>query len=44
MREVAEQLQLSLSTAKERLLRGVTSYRFRLRQVLGRDDESSAAP
>ncbi|MBL9079707.1 MAG: sigma-70 family RNA polymerase sigma factor [Planctomycetes bacterium] len=44
MREVAEQLKLSLSTAKERLLRGVTSYRFRLRQVLGRDDESSAAP
>ncbi|MBL8729953.1 MAG: sigma-70 family RNA polymerase sigma factor [Planctomycetes bacterium] len=44
MREVAEQLQLSLSTAKERLLRGVTSYRQRLRQILGRDEESALAP
>lgn len=44
MREVAEQLQLSLSTAKERLLRGVTSYRHRLRQILGRDEESAMAP
>ena len=44
MREVAERLQLSLSTAKERLLRGVTSYRFRLRQLLGRDEESAPQP
>jgi RNA polymerase sigma factor (sigma-70 family) len=44
MREVAEQLQLSLSTAKERLLRGVTSYRHHLRQILGRDEESAIAP
>lgn len=44
MREVAEHLQLSLSTAKERLLRGVTSYRQRLRQILGRDEESAPAP
>jgi RNA polymerase sigma factor (sigma-70 family) len=41
MREVAAQLQLPLSTAKERLLRGVTSYRCRLRQILGRDEESA---
>lgn len=44
MREVAEQLQLSLSTAKERLLRGVTSYRHHLRRILGRDEESANAP
>ncbi len=44
MRAVAEQLQLSLSTAKERLLRGVTSYRHRLRQILGRDEESAMTP
>jgi RNA polymerase sigma factor (sigma-70 family) len=37
MREVAAQLDLPLSTAKERLLRGVTRYRERLRQLLGRD-------
>ena len=39
MREVAEQLGLPLSTAKERLLRGVTRYRHRLRQMLGSDDD-----
>jgi RNA polymerase sigma factor (sigma-70 family) len=44
MREVAEHLHLSLSTAKERLLRGVTSYRQRLRQILGRDEESALSP
>ncbi|MBX3464564.1 MAG: RNA polymerase sigma factor [Planctomycetes bacterium] len=44
MREVAARLQLPLSTAKERLLRGVTSYRHRLRQILGGDDESTARP
>lgn len=37
MRDVAEQLGLPLSTAKERLLRGVTRYRHRLRQLLGAD-------
>jgi DNA-directed RNA polymerase specialized sigma24 family protein len=37
MREVAAQLDLPLSTAKERLLRGVTRYRERLRQLLGGD-------
>lgn len=35
MRAVAEQLGLPLSTAKEHLLRGVTRYRQRLRQLLG---------
>ena len=44
MREVAEQLGLPLSTAKERLLRGVTRYRFRLRQILGSDDSHEVAP
>ena len=44
MREVAEQLKLPLSTAKERLLRGVTRYRHRLRQLLGSDDSSGAMP
>lgn len=39
MREIAEQLGLPLSTAKERLLRGVTRYRHRLRSLLGRDSE-----
>lgn len=39
MREIATQLQLPLSTAKERLLRGVTRYRHRLRLLLGRDSE-----
>ena len=34
-REIAEQLGIPLSTAKERLLRGVTRYRHRLRQLLG---------
>ena len=37
MREVAQQLSLPLSTAKERLLRGVTRYRRALRQLLGSD-------
>ncbi len=41
MRDVAEQLALPLSTAKERLLRGVQRYRARLRQLLG-SDESTA--
>jgi RNA polymerase sigma factor (sigma-70 family) len=41
MRTVAEQLALPLSTAKERLLRGVTRYRQRLRQLLGSDDRES---
>jgi RNA polymerase sigma factor (sigma-70 family) len=44
MRGVAEQLQLSLSTAKERLLRGVTRYRHRLRQVLGSTEDSRRLP
>lgn len=44
MRDVAEQLQLSLSTAKERLLRGVTRYRHRLRQILGSTDDSRRLP
>lgn len=37
MRDIAAQLQLPLSTAKERLLRGVTRYRHRLRSLLGND-------
>lgn len=44
MREVAEQLGLPLSTAKERLLRGVTRYRQRLRQLLGSDEDSGGLP
>ena len=44
MRDVAEQLGLPLSTAKERLLRGVTRYRSRLRQLLGSDEESGGMP
>jgi RNA polymerase sigma factor (sigma-70 family) len=44
MREVAEQLGLSLSTAKERLLRGVTNYRRRLRQILGSTEDSRRIP
>lgn len=44
MRDVAQQLGLPLSTAKERLLRGVTRYRHRLRQLLGSDDDSGARP
>jgi RNA polymerase sigma-70 factor (ECF subfamily) len=44
MRAVAEQLGLPLSTAKERLLRGVTRYRHRLRQLLGSDDDRESAP
>jgi RNA polymerase sigma factor (sigma-70 family) len=41
MREVATQLGLPLSTAKERLLRGVTRYRQRLRQLLGSEGSES---
>ncbi len=37
VREIAEQLGLPLSTAKERLLRGVTRYRHHLRLRLGHD-------
>lgn len=44
MRDVAEQLALPLSTAKERLLRGVTRYRHRLRQLLGSDEGSGGLP
>jgi RNA polymerase sigma factor (sigma-70 family) len=44
MREIAEQLHLPLSTAKERLLRGVTRYRFRLRALLGRDSAEGSQP
>ena len=43
MRDVAEQLALPLSTAKARLLRGVTRYRHRLRQLLGSDDDEREA-
>lgn len=41
MRDVATQLDLPLSTAKERLLRGVTRYRLRLRQLLGSNGSES---
>ncbi|MBM4061058.1 MAG: RNA polymerase sigma factor [Planctomycetes bacterium] len=44
MREAAAQLGLPLSTAKERLLRGVTRYRHRLRQLLGSDEDRGGAP
>ncbi len=44
MREIAQQLQLPLSTAKERLLRGVQRYRHRLRALLGHDSEERGAP
>lgn len=44
MREIATQLDLPLSTAKERLLRGVTRYRTRLRQLLGSDEDSGVLP
>lgn len=37
MRDIAARLGIPLSTAKERLLRGVRSYRFRLKQLLGDD-------
>lgn len=43
MREVAARLELPLSTAKERLLRGVTRYRNALRHLLG-DHGSEPAP
>ncbi|MCB9877554.1 MAG: sigma-70 family RNA polymerase sigma factor [Planctomycetes bacterium] len=41
MREVAAQLALPLSTAKERLLRGVSRYRQRLRMLLGSESSES---
>jgi RNA polymerase sigma factor (sigma-70 family) len=41
MRTIADDLSLPLSTAKERLLRGVTRYRARLRQLLGSDGSES---
>lgn len=41
IRDVAQQLQIPLSTAKERLLRGVTRYRQRLRLLLGSDGSES---
>jgi len=44
IREIADQLHLALSTAKDRLLRGVTSYRHRLRQLLGNESGSGAMP
>lgn len=44
MREVAEQLGLPLSTAKERLLRGVRRYRRRLRSLLGHDSVDAVEP
>ncbi len=44
MREIAQQLSLPLSTAKERLLRGVQRYRHRLRALLGHDSEERGAP
>ena len=44
MREVAAHFGLPLSTAKERLLRGVTKYRHLLRQLLGSDDQREVAP
>lgn len=44
MREVAERLQIPLSTAKERLLRGVTRYRDRLRSMLSSDSQASTDP
>lgn len=44
IREIADHLHLALSTAKDRLLRGVTSYRHRLRQLLGNDSGHSAMP
>ena len=44
MRAIADQLQLPLSTAKERLLRGVTRYRHRLRALLGPDSTDRSKP
>lgn len=44
MRDVATQLAIPLSTAKERLLRGVTRYRERLRTLLGDDSQQSTDP
>ncbi len=44
VREAAAQLGIPLSTAKERLLRGVTRYREHLRTRLGGGSESSSEP
>ena len=43
MRTIADSLDLPLSTAKARLLRGVTRYRRRLRQLLGSEDSESSS-
>jgi RNA polymerase sigma-70 factor (ECF subfamily) len=43
IRTIAEQLGLPLSTAKERLLRGVTRYRVKLQQRLGNDSIAPGA-
>lgn len=42
MRDVAARLGLPLSTAKERLVRGVTRYRHRLRRLLGGDETTGS--
>lgn len=44
MRDIATDLGIPLSTAKERLLRGVKRYRFKLRQLLGSDFDDVPAP
>lgn len=44
MREVAARLDIPLSTAKERLLRGVTCYRQRLRTLVSGDSQPSTDP
>jgi len=44
MREIATQLGLPLSTAKARLLRGVTRYRHRLKALLGNDSIDRSKP
>lgn len=43
MRDIADQLGLPLSTAKERLVRGVNTYRNRLRRLLGSDGPMEGA-
>ena len=37
-------LQIPLSTAKERFVRGTQKYRDALQRLLGRDDSTGAAP
>lgn len=44
MREIATDLDLPLSTAKERLLRGVQRYRRRLLQLLGPESAGPGVP